>query len=77
MKQIIDLVSEKDLRRLTPPANIRLGKEIVASGGVEVAESDPYKVIAKVQPQGGQKHTVELSSTSHGLRTLPGSPAGI
>ena len=68
MRQIINLVSEKDLRRLTSPANIRLGREIVASGGVEVTESDSYRVVAKVQPQGGQKRTVELNSTKEGLK---------
>jgi hypothetical protein len=68
VETITNLVDEKSLQRYATSGDFRLGKEIAAHGGVEIIEYSPLKVIAKVQPSGGQKRTVELLSTEEGLR---------
>lgn len=67
MKFVADYVSPEALRSLATPSNLRLGREIARSGGVEVVEFTPLLVIARVQPKGGQRRTVELRSEEKGL----------
>jgi uncharacterized Zn finger protein len=51
---------------LARPANLRLGREIVAAGGVEFQEFGPSRVSAKVT--GVQRRNVELISDQGELR---------
>jgi len=58
-----DLLRPEALRSLATPSNFRLGEEIAKNGGVELVETSPLRIVAKVQPKGGQRRTVELCST--------------
>jgi uncharacterized Zn finger protein len=60
------LVGDEALAILARPANLRLGREIVATGGVELVEFEPPRVVAKVT--GGQRRTVELEVEGGRLR---------
>jgi len=68
MKHLIDYLNDENLSRLAHPADLRLGKEIAAKGGVKILESSPSRVVAHVQPPGGQKRTTELFATEEGLK---------
>ena len=59
-QSVADLVPEAALQALATPSNLRLGREIAASGGVELLELGPLRVVAKVA--GGQRRTVELNA---------------
>jgi uncharacterized Zn finger protein len=66
-KRVIDYLSPEAVHSLATPSNFHLGEEIANSGCVELVESGPALVIAKVQSEGGQRRTVELRSTEKGL----------
>ncbi|MBI2853646.1 MAG: YdeI/OmpD-associated family protein [Chloroflexi bacterium] len=66
-RRVIDYLSPEAVRSLAALSNLRLGKEIAVSGGVELIESSPALVVARVRPEGGQRRTVELRSTEKGL----------
>jgi uncharacterized Zn finger protein len=68
LDSIDDFINEKSLRTLATPADFRLGREIEERGKVEILESSNSKVVAKVQPAGGQKRTVVLTATPQGLK---------
>jgi uncharacterized Zn finger protein len=68
MPSVADLTDEDSLLRLSSRSNFRLGREIVESGGVELVEFGPLKVVAEVTPPGEVKRTVTLASTGDGLR---------
>lgn len=55
------------IRSLATSSNLRLGREIVKSHGVEFMELGPYLVVARVQPWGGVRRTTELRATEEGL----------
>jgi uncharacterized Zn finger protein len=55
---VIDLVPQAAIEALATPSNLRLGREIAVSGGVEFQEFGPLRVRAKVR--GGQRRSVEL-----------------
>ena len=65
MSSVVDLVEPTHLHHLATPANLRLGREIAAAGGVEVVEFGTCRVTARVS--NGQRRSVELSSTPQGL----------
>lgn len=62
-----DYVNHKSLRFLALPSNIRLGEAIARSGEVEILESAPAHIVARVKPRSGVRRKVELSSTEQGL----------
>lgn len=66
MASVAELVDEATLHLLATPANFRLGHDIVAAGGVDLIESTPERVTAKVT--GDQARTVELRATEQGLK---------
>src|SRR6516162_7645283 len=66
VRSVADLVSEAVVERLATLSNLRLGREIVAAGGVEFDICEPQRVRAKVT--GGQRRTVELVSECGELR---------
>ena len=68
MKSLIESINERSLRELATASDFRLGKDIFDGGGVEIIEMKRFQVVAKVQPLGGQKRTVVLSSTEDGLK---------
>ena len=68
MKTIADLLSDESISRLAKPSDLRLGREIAAKGGVQILEISRYRVVARVQPPGGQKRTTELFATEDGLK---------
>ena len=62
---VADLVDDTLVRRLASPSDLRSGREIAATGGVEFVKHGPLRVIARVK--GGQTRTVELLSGASGL----------
>jgi uncharacterized Zn finger protein len=66
-KSVAAFISPGDVKALASPANIGLGEEIVKDGGVEFIEMEHALVMARVQPKGGLRRTVELRSTNDGL----------
>jgi uncharacterized Zn finger protein len=62
---VADLVDDTLVRRLARPADLRSGREIAATGGVEFVKFGPLRVIARVT--GTQTQTVELLSVSSEL----------
>lgn len=66
-ERVVDYLSPESVRFLATPSNFQLGEEIANRDGVELIESSPTLVIAKVQPESGQRRTVELHSTGKGL----------
>ncbi len=67
-RPLVDYLSPEVIVFLATPANFRLGQEIAQVNGVEIIESSPLLVTARVQPKGGQRRSVELSSTEIGLK---------
>jgi uncharacterized Zn finger protein len=67
MPSVADLTDEDSLLRLSSSSNFRLGWEIAESGGVEIVEFGPVKVVAGVTPPGGVKRIVTLVSSGEGL----------
>jgi uncharacterized Zn finger protein len=65
MSSVVDLVEPDHLAQLATPANLRLGREIAAGGGVTIVDFNPCCVTARVS--NGQRRTVELNSTPQGL----------
>ena len=65
---LAELINEAALNQRATPSDLRLGREIAARGGVELVESTPSKVIARVQPTGGQRRTVELTMEDNELK---------
>ena len=65
MSSVVDLVEPDHLEHIATPANLRLGREIAARGGVEILDFGTCRVAARVS--NGQRRTVELSSTAQGL----------
>ncbi len=68
MKLLTDFLNDEHLNRLAHPSDIRLGREIVNEGGVEILEFSPSRVVAHVKPSGGQKRTTELFATGDSLK---------
>jgi hypothetical protein len=68
MEPLADFLDDETLKSLAHPADLRLGREIIKAGGVEVLEASPSRVVAQVRPPGGQKRTAELFSTEDGLK---------
>jgi uncharacterized Zn finger protein len=62
---VADLVDDTLVRRLASPSDLRSGREIAATGGVEFVKRGPLRVIARVKDS--QTRTVELVSTAAGL----------
>jgi uncharacterized Zn finger protein len=62
---VADLVDDTFVRRLASPSDLRHGREIAATGGVEFVKRGPLRVIARVT--GTQTRTVELISAPAGL----------
>jgi uncharacterized Zn finger protein len=62
---VADLVDDTLVRRLASPSDLRSGREIAATGGVEFVKRGPLRVVARVK--GGQTRTVELLSGASGL----------
>jgi uncharacterized Zn finger protein len=62
---VADLVDDTLVRRLASPSDLRSGREIAATGGVEFVKRGPLRVVARVT--GGQTRTVELVSSASGL----------
>jgi len=60
------LLGVKAVTVLATPANLQLGREIAAAGGVELVELSPSRAVAKVT--GGQRRTVTLEAADAGLR---------
>jgi len=58
------LVDDTLVRRLASPPDLRRGREIAATGGVEFIKQGPLRVVARVT--GTPSRTVELLSTSSG-----------
>jgi uncharacterized Zn finger protein len=67
MKTVAEYVSPEALKDLATPSDMKLGWEIAENGDVEITEFGPERVIAVVQPQEGQRRTVELQATENGL----------
>jgi uncharacterized Zn finger protein len=68
MPSVADLTDEESLLSLSSSSNFRLGREIAESGGVEIVEFGPLKLVTEVTPPGGVKRTVTLISSGQGLR---------
>jgi uncharacterized Zn finger protein len=69
MPSVADLVEPEAVSHLATPSNLRLGRDILDQGGVELTRFEPSHVSAKV---GGvaaadQRRTVELISGPAGL----------
>jgi uncharacterized Zn finger protein len=69
MQPVTDLVEQKAVAHLATPSNLRLGRDILDQGGVELTRLESLRVSAKV---GGvaaadQRRTVELFSGPAGL----------
>jgi len=64
MVSVADLVEPDTVSARTRPANLRLGRQIVAEGGVSFVEFGPLRVTAKVggTPASPTRRTVELLS---------------
>lgn len=62
---VADLIDDTLVGRLASPADLRRGREIAATGGVDFIKRGPLRVIARVG--GAQTRTVELISTPSGL----------
>jgi uncharacterized Zn finger protein len=62
---VADLVDDTLVQRLASPSDLRSGREIAATGGVDFVKRGPLRVIARVT--GAQTRTVELTSTPSGL----------
>ena len=67
MKTVAEYVSPEVLHTLATPSDMKLGWEIAENGDVEITEFGPDRVTATVQPQDGQRRTVELLATENGL----------
>ena len=67
MKSLTGCLSLEYIRSLATASNLRLGREIVKSHGVEFIEIGPYVAVARVQPEGGVSRTAELRLTEQGL----------
>jgi uncharacterized Zn finger protein len=65
-RSVADFVESEALAERATPANLRLGREIAAGGGVEFVEFEPSHVVAKVM--GGQRRTVRLDAVGARLR---------
>jgi uncharacterized Zn finger protein len=70
MQSVVDLVEPEALAHLATPANLRLGRNILDQGGVELTLSESSRIRAKV---GGvaaadQRRTVELICGPAGLQ---------
>ena len=63
---VADLIDDTLVRRLASPSDLRAGREIAATGGVDLVKRGPLRVIARVTGT-RQTHTVELISTPSGL----------
>lgn len=68
MPTVADFTDEQSLQALSSPSNFRLGREIAGSGGVELVESGPLRVVAEVTPPGGVKRKVTLTSSGDELK---------
>ena len=64
---IAELASDENLERLATRSDRRLGREILAEGGVSITSSSPQRVTALVTPVGGQRRTVEMTADTAGL----------
>ncbi len=62
-----DYLAPEKIYSLARPANLRLGEEIAKDSGVEIVESSPERIVARVRPRGGVHRTVELSLGGEGL----------
>ena len=67
MKSLRECLSLEYVRSLATASNLRLGREIVKSHGVEFIEIGPCVAVARVQPEGGVSRTTELRLTKQGL----------
>jgi hypothetical protein len=68
METLKSLISDESLQKLATPSDLRLGKEIIETGSVEIIENSPFKILAKATARDGQKRTVELFATDEGLK---------
>ncbi len=70
MASVADLVENAALESLATPSNRRLGRQIVAEGGVELTTFAPLHVTATVgpTPASPQKRTVDLRVEDGRLR---------
>lgn len=66
----INLIEPAALEALATPSNLRLGRQIVAEGGVEMISADRSHVRAYVGkvPSAVQKRTVDLFRGEDGLK---------
>lgn len=55
MQTVIDLTSPQALQALAIPSNLRLGQEIFAKGDVQLVESAPSSVKARIKGFPGRK----------------------
>ena len=60
MPSVAHLVDPTRLSALATPANLRLGRDIAAGGGVELLEFGPLRVRGKVGGPTSQTRTTEL-----------------
>ncbi len=67
MKSLTRCLSLEYIRSLATASNLRLGREIVKSHGVEFIEIGSYEAVARVQPEGGVSRTTEVRLTEQGL----------
>jgi hypothetical protein len=67
VKTLADFLTPEYISSSATRANIRLGEEIFKDGGVELIENTPSHLIARVQPKGGARRTVEFRLTKNGL----------
>jgi uncharacterized Zn finger protein len=67
MKSLTGCLTLEYIRSLATASNLRLGREIVKSHGVEFMEIGPDMAVARVQPEGGVSRTTELHFTEQRL----------
>ena len=67
IKSLAGCLSLEYVRSLATSSNLRQGREIVKSHGVEFIEIGPCVAVARVQPEGGVSRTTELHFTEQHL----------
>jgi hypothetical protein len=68
MKPIRSILTIEELEDLASRSNFRYGKEILKNGEFIIEKENAFNLIIKVKHKNSQTRTVELMSTSKGLR---------
>lgn len=68
MKPIKTILSPPEIERLASRSNFRYGKEIAEDGKITIEKENTFNVRAQVEYKSSEKRTVDLMSTTKGLR---------